>query len=98
MFCTHCRRHARQISIHARLTPEREHVMGNQGCVVENCEGKHRARGFCAKHYNEKRWQRIKADRGSRSSSQPTFVDEARTTTASNTSPKRRRASRRAPR
>ena len=59
----YCRKPARQIRVHGRLTPEREHVMGNLGCAVEGCEGKHRARGYCAKHYNQKRWQRIKSER-----------------------------------
>jgi hypothetical protein len=56
----HCRRHARQIRVHGRLTPEREHEMGNQGCAVPGCENRHRAKGRCVKHYNQMRWQRIK--------------------------------------
>jgi len=56
----YCRKHARQIRVHGRLTPEREHQMGNQGCGVTGCPNEHRARGYCVKHYNQMRWQRIK--------------------------------------
>ena len=35
--------------------------MGNEGCRVPGCNRKHRAKGFCVKHYNQKRWERIKA-------------------------------------
>ena len=56
----YCRKHARQIRTHGRLTPEREHQMGNVGCRVPGCPNKHRAKGYCVKHYNQMRWQRIK--------------------------------------
>jgi hypothetical protein len=56
----YCRKHARQIRTHGRLTPEREHQMGNDGCRVAGCPNQHRAKGYCVKHYNQMRWQRIK--------------------------------------
>ncbi len=56
----YCRKHARQMRTHGRLTPEREHQMGNTGCRVRGCPNKHRAKGYCVKHYNQTRWQRIK--------------------------------------
>jgi hypothetical protein len=59
----YCRKHARQLRVHGRLTPEREHLMGFEGCKVANCKGEHRARGLCAKHYNQERWKRMKTDR-----------------------------------
>ncbi|MHC4389873.1 MAG: hypothetical protein ACYTFT_15065 [Planctomycetota bacterium] len=55
-----CRKHARQIRTHGRLTPEREHQMGNSGCKEPGCSSPHRAKGYCVKHYNQARWQRIK--------------------------------------
>ena len=61
----YCRKHARQIRVHGRLTPEREHVMGLEGCSAPGCRLPHRAKGFCAKHYNQDRWRRIKTDRKS---------------------------------
>ena len=62
----YCRKHARQIRVHGRLTPEREHNMNNEGCSVDGCGGSHRAKGLCAKHYNQRRWQRIKTQRSPR--------------------------------
>lgn len=59
----HCRKHARQITVHGRLTPEREHVMGSVGCRVRGCPEPHRATGLCVKHYNQRRWTQIVADR-----------------------------------
>ena len=59
----YCRKHARQIRVHGRLTPDREHVMGFEGCRVPRCSHPHRAKGFCAKHYNQDRWRRLKVDR-----------------------------------
>lgn len=55
----HCRKHARQIRVHDRLTPELEHVMGREGCSVARCEFPHRAKGFCATHYNAARWLKL---------------------------------------
>jgi hypothetical protein len=57
----YCRKHARQLRVHNRLTPDREHVMGFEGCRVPRCHQPHRAKGFCAKHYNRERWRRLKA-------------------------------------
>lgn len=59
----YCRKHARQIRVHGRLTPEREHNMNNDGCTVESCSEPHRAKGYCARHYNQQRWRKIKAQR-----------------------------------
>ena len=56
----HCRKHNRQIRTHGRLTPDREHQMGHVGCRVPGCLNKHRSKGYCVKHYNQIRWQRIK--------------------------------------
>ncbi len=56
----YCRKHKRQLRVHGRLTPEREHVMGREGCAVARCKEPHRAKGFCAKHYNRERWRRLK--------------------------------------
>jgi hypothetical protein len=56
----YCRKHARQIRTHGRLTPDREHQMGNVGCRVPGCTNRHRAKGYCVKHYNQTRWQKIK--------------------------------------
>jgi len=53
----YCRKHARQIRVHGRLTPEREHVVGFEGCRVKGCDGEHRAKGLCARHYNQARWK-----------------------------------------
>jgi hypothetical protein len=52
----YCRKHARQIRVYGKLTPEREHVMGRQGCVISKCKEKHRAKGFCTRHYNQSRY------------------------------------------
>jgi hypothetical protein len=57
----YCRKHARQMRVHGRLTPEREHLMGYEGCMVKGCRQAHRAKGFCAKHYNQDRWQKLQA-------------------------------------
>jgi len=59
----YCRKHARQLRVHGRLTPDREHIMGFEGCRAPNCHQPHRAKGFCAKHYNRERWRRLKAAR-----------------------------------
>ncbi len=59
----YCRKHARQIRVHGKLTPDREHIMGFEGCRVRNCSEPHRAKGFCAKHYNQDRWRRLKVSR-----------------------------------
>lgn len=59
----YCRKHARQLRVHGRLTPEREHVMGFEGCRVPRCDQPHRAKGLCAKHYNQDRWRRLKTAR-----------------------------------
>jgi hypothetical protein len=59
----YCRKHARQIRVHGHLTPDREHVMGFEGCRVPRCDEPHRAKGFCAKHYNQDRWRRLKLER-----------------------------------
>jgi len=59
----YCRKHARQIRVHGKLTPDREHIMGFEGCRVPKCDQPHRAKGFCAKHYNQDRWRRLKLDR-----------------------------------
>jgi hypothetical protein len=70
----YCRKHKRQIRVHGRLTPEREHVMGFEGCRVPKCDQAHRAKGFCAKHYNQDRWRRLKGSRsevGARSRKRP---------------------------
>ena len=56
----YCLKHARQVRTHGRLTPEREHVMNHVGCRVPGCAEEHRAGGFCVRHYNQARWQRIK--------------------------------------
>ena len=39
--------------------------MGFEGCRVPRCGQPHRAKGFCAKHYNQDRWRRLKVDRKS---------------------------------
>lgn len=52
----YCRKHARQLRVHGRLTPEREHVVGLVGCRVKGCKEPHRAKGYCAVHYNRRRW------------------------------------------
>jgi hypothetical protein len=65
----YCRKHARQIRVHGRLTPDREHVMGYEGCRVSRCHEPHRAKGFCAKHYNQDRWRRLKLERKGRKAS-----------------------------
>jgi len=65
----YCRKHARQIRVHGRLTPDREHVMGFEGCSVARCNEPHRAKGFCAKHYNQDRWRRLKLERKGRKGS-----------------------------
>ena len=57
----YCRKHARQLRVHNRLTPEREHIMGFEGCRVNRCPDPHRAKGFCARHYNQDRWRKLKA-------------------------------------
>jgi hypothetical protein len=62
----YCRRHARQLRVHGRLTPDREHVMGFEGCRVSRCREPHRAKGFCAKHYNQDRWRRMKLERSAK--------------------------------
>jgi len=59
----YCRKHARQIRVHGKLTPDREHVMGHEGCRVPRCKEPHRAKGFCAKHYNQQQWAAKKAAR-----------------------------------
>jgi hypothetical protein len=59
----YCRKHARQIRVHGRLTPEREHNMDNEGCSMPGCDESHRAKSLCARHYNQARWRRIKAQR-----------------------------------
>lgn len=59
----YCRKHARQIRVHGRLTPEREHNMSHEGCRMDGCREPHRAKGFCAKHYNQQRWRKIKTMR-----------------------------------
>jgi hypothetical protein len=59
----YCRKHARQLRVHGRLTPEREHIMGFEGCRVPKCNEPHRAKGYCAKHYNQDRWRRLKKTR-----------------------------------
>lgn len=46
--------------LHGALTPEREHVLGREGCSVPGCVEKHRAKGFCIRHYGQRRWQEIK--------------------------------------
>ena len=56
----YCRKHARQVRVHGRLTPEREHEFGRVGCTVPGCSEEHRAQGYCVRHYNQMRWQRIK--------------------------------------
>jgi hypothetical protein len=66
----YCWKHYLQIRRHGRLTPEREHGRelplpaavepysrrGNRAaeCVVEGCDGKYYARGYCRRHYQ--RW------------------------------------------
>ncbi|MBI3722989.1 hypothetical protein HY251_03400 [bacterium] len=55
----YCRKHKRQLRVHGRLTPEREHIMGREGCRVARCKEPHRAKGYCAKHYNRERWRRL---------------------------------------
>lgn len=59
----YCRKHARQERLHGRLTPERERVVGWVGCVVDGCDGKHRAKKLCARHYHAARCRRKKAAR-----------------------------------
>lgn len=59
----YCRKHARQLRVHGRLTPEREHVIGVAGCLEEGCKLPHRAKGFCAKHYNKDRWLKQKTQK-----------------------------------
>lgn len=56
-----CTRHRRQYKDHGRLTPEREHAWGvHDGCLERGCDAPHRAKGYCRKHYNQRRWLRIK--------------------------------------
>lgn len=55
----YCRKHARQMTRYGRLTPEREHVMGRAGCKKPGCPEPHRAKGLCARHYNQDRWKRV---------------------------------------
>ncbi len=50
----YCRKHARQIEVHGRLTPERERLVGFTGCRIRGCNRRHRAKGLCAKHYNQR--------------------------------------------
>lgn len=38
--------------------------MEHEGCGVVGCQNPHRARGLCAKHYNQRRWEQLKARRG----------------------------------
>lgn len=54
-----CRRHHQQVLVHGRLVPEREHVMGREGCRKRGCKERHRAKGYCTKHYNQARWKKI---------------------------------------
>lgn len=55
----HCRRHARQLKLFGKLRPDREHTMGNSGCSVSGCTEPHRAKGHCARHYNQRRWRML---------------------------------------
>lgn len=57
---THCKKHYHQIKTYGRLTPEKEHVMGHVGCFILKCKEKHRAKGFCTKHYNKIRQEKIR--------------------------------------
>ena len=65
----YCQKHARQLRVHGRLTPEREHVYGVLGCRAHGCNGEHKAKGFCIKHYNQQRWARIAAEKKVKSGS-----------------------------
>jgi len=50
-----CRRHDRQIKSYGELRPDREYMTGKKICSEEDCGGKVRARGLCAKHYTRRR-------------------------------------------
>lgn len=49
----YCRKHARQIDLYGRLTPEREYMLGVKHCTEANCSEPVRAKGLCARHYNQ---------------------------------------------
>jgi hypothetical protein len=40
--------------------------MGVEGCRVSGCKAEHRAKGLCARHYNQDRWHRLKVARKGR--------------------------------
>ena len=60
----YCWKHYRQVRKYGRLTPEREYGKEvlipivekpeDGRCIVDGCEGKQYARGYCERHY--KRW------------------------------------------
>lgn len=57
-----CKKHARQVRKHGKLTPASEHAYRKyRECSAPGCKRAHRAKGFCTKHYNATRWQKIKA-------------------------------------
>lgn len=49
----YCRKHARQMDLYGKLTPEREYMLGVKQCTESGCTGRVRAKGLCAKHYNQ---------------------------------------------
>lgn len=49
----YCRKHARQIDLYGRLTPEREYMLGVKCCTEPGCSEQVRAKGKCARHYNQ---------------------------------------------
>jgi hypothetical protein len=51
----HCGKHARQIKVYGKLTPEREYMTGRTTCSEPDCQEAVRSKGLCAKHYNRKR-------------------------------------------
>lgn len=55
-----CRKHYRQIKVFGKLTPEREHLIGIKRCKIPGCKTKNRAKGLCAKHYNQSKWAGIR--------------------------------------
>jgi hypothetical protein len=49
----YCRKHARQVELYGKLTPDREYQLGVTQCTELGCSGAVRAKGRCAKHYNQ---------------------------------------------
>lgn len=53
----YCRKHDRQVRVYGKLTPEREYTLGLQQCNEPGCNEPVRAKGKCARHYNQQ-WRR----------------------------------------